>query len=133
MGRLLRILLILLLFPPLMAAVIGWIVAPSFLHPIRRELTRDLVREADASFAQVHARRRDFNVAAADGVILRGWKVWSCNSNRSWVLVFHGVADNRVGVIQQTELLLRAGYSAGAADMRRRGHDIAVPSRAAHL
>lgn len=121
MRRLLRILLILLLFPPLMAAVIGWIVAPSFLHPIRRELTSDLIREADASFAQVDARRADFNVAAPDGVMLRGWKVWSLNSNGSWVLVFHGVADNRVGVIQQAEMLLRAGYNVAMMDARAHG------------
>src|SRR6266550_3935446 len=49
--RLLRIVLILLLFPPLLAAVAGWFAGPAFLHPIRRELTPDLIREADASFA----------------------------------------------------------------------------------
>ena len=119
--RLLRVLLILLLFPPLMAGLMGWIVAPSFLHPIRRELTRDLVREADASFAQVHGRREDFTVTAPDGIILRGWKVWSLNSNGSWVLAFHGVADNRVGVIQQVELLLRAGYNVVMMDARAHG------------
>jgi hypothetical protein len=27
--------------------------------------------------------------------------------NGSWVLLFHGVADNRVGVIGQSEFLLR--------------------------
>jgi alpha-beta hydrolase superfamily lysophospholipase len=119
--RLLRTLLIILLLSPLMAGIIGWIVAPSFLHPVRRELTPDLVREADASFTQVHARREDFTVAAPDGVVLRGWKVWSFNPNGSWVLAFHGVADNRVGVIQQAELLLRAGYNVVMMDARAHG------------
>ena len=104
-----------------MAGLMGWIVAPSFLHPTRRELTRDLVREADASFAQVHGRREDFTVTAPDGIILRGWKVGSLNSNGSWVLAFHGVADNRVGVIQQAELLLRAGYNVVMMDARAHG------------
>jgi len=57
--RLIRIALILLLFPPLFAAVAGWLVAPAFLHPIRRELTPDLIREADAAFATVGATRED--------------------------------------------------------------------------
>jgi len=56
--RLIHIALILLLVPPLLAAVAGWLSAPAFLHPIRRELTPDLVREADASFATTGSRRQ---------------------------------------------------------------------------
>ena len=36
------------------------------------------------------------------------------------MLLFHGVADNRVGVIGQSEFLLRAGY--GVVMMDARGH-----------
>src|SRR6266403_961059 len=49
--RLIRIALILLLFPPFLAALAGWLVGPAYLHPIRRELTPDLIREADAPLA----------------------------------------------------------------------------------
>jgi alpha-beta hydrolase superfamily lysophospholipase len=119
--RLIRIALILLLFPPLLAAVAGWLAGPAFLHPIRRELTPDLIREADASFAVTGATRDDFEVTAPDGAILRGWKVHPKNPNGSWVLVFHGVADNRVGVIGQSEFLLRAGYSIVMMDARAHG------------
>src|SRR5277367_2923965 len=109
--RLIRIAVILLLFPPLLAAVGGWLAGPSFLHPLRREFTPDLIREADADFAAIHAQREDFNVVAPDGVDLRGWKVRPQNPNGSWVLVFHGVADNRVGGVGQACVLRRAGYS----------------------
>src|SRR5713226_3674986 len=119
--RLIRIALILLLFPPLLAAVAGWVAAPPFLHPIRRELTPDLIREADASFAAAGATREDFDVKAPDGALLRGWKVRPKNPNGNWVLVFHGVADNRVGVIGQSEFLLRAGYSIVMMDARAHG------------
>src|SRR5215470_17835275 len=119
--RLLRIALILLLFPPILAAVAGWIIGPSFLHPIRRELTASDIRDADTTFQFIHAQREDFAVKAPDGVLLRGWKVRPANPNGSWVLLFHGVADNRMGVVGQAELLLRAGYSVVMMDARAHG------------
>jgi alpha-beta hydrolase superfamily lysophospholipase len=119
--RLIRIALILLLFPPLLAAVAGWLVSPAFLHPIRRELTPDLLREADASLAVTHSQRQDFDVRAPDGAMLRGWKVIPPQPNGSWILLFHGVADNRVGVMGQSEFLLRAGYSIVMMDARAHG------------
>src|SRR5882762_8125365 len=119
--RLIRIALILLLFPPLLAAVAGWVAAPAFLHPIRRELTPDLIREAAASFTAAGATREDFDVKAPDGALLRGWKVRPKNPNGSWVLLFHGVADTRIGVIGQSEFLLGAGYSVVMIDTRAHG------------
>jgi alpha-beta hydrolase superfamily lysophospholipase len=119
--RLFRIALILLLFPPLLAAVAGWLAGPAFLHPLRRELTPDLIREADASFAINGARREDFDVRAPDGAPLRGWKVRPKSPSGSWVILFHGVADNRVGVIAQSEFLLRAGYGIVMMDARSHG------------
>lgn len=119
--RLLRIFVILLLFPPLFAGVAGWLAAPAFLHPMRRPLTPDLIAEADASFTEVHARREEFDVRAPDGALLRGWKVRPANPNGEWVLVFHGVADNRVGTLGQAEFLLKAGYSVTMMDARAHG------------
>jgi uncharacterized protein len=119
--RLIRIALLILLSLPLLAGVAGWLVGPAFLHPIRRELTRDLIREADASFAETRSQREDFEVRAPDGVILRGWKVIPPQPNGSWVLLFHGVADNRIGVVGQSEFLLRGGYSVVMMDARAHG------------
>lgn len=119
--RLVRILLILLLLPPILAGVAGWLVAPGFLHPLRRELTPGLIREADASFAHSGGHREDFEVRAPDGVLLRGWLVRAPHPNGNWVLLFHGVADNRVGVIGQSEFLLRAGYNVIMMDARSHG------------
>ncbi|HKN75443.1 MAG TPA: CocE/NonD family hydrolase [Candidatus Acidoferrum sp.] len=119
--RLIRIALILLLLPSLLAGIAGWLVAPSFLHPFRRELTPDLVREADASFALSHSFREDFDVRAPDGILLHGWKVQPPNPNGNWVLLFHGVADNRIGVVSHSEFLLRAGYSVVMMDARAHG------------
>lgn len=121
MRHLLRIALLLVLVPPVIATVMGWFVAPSFLHPVRRPLTPDLIREADASFAHSRAHREDFPVTAPDGAALRGWKVRPQEPNGSWVLLFHGVADNRAGAIGPSEILLRAGYSVVMMDQRAHG------------
>lgn len=119
--HLIRILVILLLLPPILAGLAGWLVVPAYLHPIRRELTPDLIREADAMFMHIGAFRQDFDVRAPDGVLLRGWMVTAKNSNGNWILLFHGVADNRMGVIGQAEFLLRAGYNVIMMDSRAHG------------
>ena len=119
--RLFRILLILLLFPPVFAGVAGWMAARAFLHPNRRPLTPDLVVEADVSFTEIGAHREEFDVRAPDGVLLRGWKVRPANPNGARVLVFHGVADNRMGVLEQALILLRAGYGVTMMDARAQG------------
>ena len=121
MHRPIRIVLILLLFPPFVAAVLGWFVAPAFLHPILRPLTPDLVQQADAGLAQIGAQREPFDVRAPDGALLRGWKVCAPQPNGSWVLLFHGVADNRMGVFEHALFLLRAGYGVTLMDARAHG------------
>ena len=121
MRRLLRILIILVFTPPLVAAGMGWIAGPSFLHPLRRELSPELIKEADLELSHFGVHREDFNVRAADGVLLRGWKVRSTKSDGDWVLVFHGVADNRAGVMGQAVVLLQAGYDVVMMDARAHG------------
>jgi len=126
MRRPLRIALIILLFPPTLAAVGGWLVGPSFLHPIRRELTPALIRDADVTFGEIHAQREEFDVRASDGILLRGWKVRvansrSAHSGSTWVLLFHGVADNRIGVLEHARVLLLAGYNVTMMDTRAHG------------
>src|SRR5215475_6848358 len=121
MNRVIRILSILILFPAALSAVGGWFAGPMFLHPMKRALTADLIREADESFKHTHGHREDLIVRAPDGAVLRGWKVHAENPNGSWVLLFHGVSDNRVGVIGQSEFLLQNGYSVVMMDARCHG------------
>jgi pimeloyl-ACP methyl ester carboxylesterase len=119
--RILSILLTLLLAPSIISMVVGWLVAPSFLHPERRPLTPDLVQQADVSFASIGVHRQPLDVHAPDGVLLRGWKVPAAQPNGAWVLLFHGVADNRMGVLEHALILLRAGYSVTLMDTRAHG------------
>jgi len=65
--------------------------------------------------------RDSFDVRASDGVLLRGWKVTAAEPNGNWVLVYHGVADNRMGVLEHARMLLLAGYSVVMMDSRAHG------------
>src|SRR4029077_3358866 len=121
MKRLLRILLVVLLFPLFLSTVAGWIGAPGFLHPEKRLLAPDMVRDADLTFGQIGARREEFDVRAPDGAMLRGWKVRAAKPNGAWVLVFHGVADNRYGTEEHARMLLQNGYSVVMMDSRAHG------------
>lgn len=121
MKRAIRISLILVLFPASLSIVAGWLGARGFLHPEKRALTPDMVRDADTTFQQIGARREDFDVSAPDGVVLRGWRVRPAQPNGAWVLVFHGVADNRYGTTEHARLLLQAGYGVVMMDARAHG------------
>jgi uncharacterized protein len=121
MRSLLRICVLLVLVPVLVAMAVGWLVAPSFLHPMRRPLTRDLLQQAEVSFQQIGVQGQPFDIRARDGIVLRGWKVAAREPNGSWVLLFHGVADNRMGVLDHALILLRAGYGVTLMDTRAHG------------
>jgi len=121
MARPLRILFILVLFPAALSAVAGWYGATGFLHPQKRALTPDMVRDADVTFRQIGAKREDLDVRAPDGAVLRGWKVRAAKPHGTWVLVFHGVADNRYGMTEHARLLLEAGYGVVMMDQRAHG------------
>jgi len=84
-------------------------------------LNRMRLEETQAMLARTAAAKEDFTVAAADGIPLRGWKARPPAPNGDWVLLFHGVSDNRTGNIGHAEFLLRHGYSLVMMDSRAHG------------
>ncbi|MGH9787906.1 MAG: alpha/beta hydrolase [Candidatus Acidiferrales bacterium] len=110
-----------LLAASLLSGAAGWLMGPGVVHPLRRPLTPELIRQADEAFRTLGATREDFEVRAADGVVLRGWQVRPRSPNGDWVLLFHGVSDNRVGMLGHAGLLLRNGYGVVMMDARAHG------------
>jgi len=104
-----------------LAAGAGRLLGSGVLHPARKPLVASQIAIADAAFARVNAHRDDFDVHASDGVLLRGWKVHAAEPNGAWVLLFHGVSDNRTGVVGYAEFLLHSGYSVVMMDARAHG------------
>ena len=117
------------------SAFAGHWAASMSLHPARRALTPELIAQADEVFRRDNATRIPWNVRTRDGIILRGWLVQPASSStrdsssnatnakepRDWVLLFHGVSDNRVGDLGVADFLLRAGYAVVMMDSRAHG------------
>jgi alpha-beta hydrolase superfamily lysophospholipase len=113
------VLLVLLLLVCVGSAPVGRWLVPSVLHPANLNPRR--ARQTDQMLARTGAAKEDFSVRTADGIELRGWKVRARSPNGDWVLLFHGVSDNRTGVLGAAELLLRHGYDVVMMDSRAHG------------
>jgi uncharacterized protein len=119
MRRLLYVLLAIFLILPIVAAGVGTQLGPVVLHPAN--LNPDRREETSAMLARTGAMKQDFEVRATDGVTLKGWKVSPPRPNGDWVLLYHGVSDNRTGNLGHAEFLLRHGYSVVMMDSRAHG------------
>jgi hypothetical protein len=86
---------VLLLLVPIFAAFVGRALGPGLLHP--QNLNPARVEQTEEMLNRAGATKIDFLVHAPDGVELQGWKVRARYSNDDWILLFHGVSDNRTG------------------------------------
>jgi hypothetical protein len=84
------------------------------LHPERTAQT-------EAMLARTGATKEDFEVRTPDGITLKGWKVRAAYPNGDWIIVLHGVSDNRTGNLGHAEFLLRNGYNVVMMDSRAHG------------
>jgi hypothetical protein len=104
---------------PLLAAFVGSSIGSGILHPMRLNAMR--LEDTQKMLARTSAAKEDFTVSAQDGITLKGWKVRPVSANGDWVLLYHGVSDNRTGVLGHAEFLLRNGYSIVMMDSREHG------------
>jgi uncharacterized protein len=113
--------IVMLLAAPVLAAFVGNSLVDGILHPARLPLTPERIVRIDEMLQRTGASKQDFIVKARDGAELRGWKVRPKKSNCDWVILFHGIADNRTGDSGHAEFLLRHGYSVVMMDSRAQG------------
>ncbi|HKV03698.1 MAG TPA: alpha/beta hydrolase [Candidatus Acidoferrales bacterium] len=119
MRRLIYVVVILLALVPIGAGLLGRAIGPGVLHPVRLNFER--LDETAQMLARTGAVKADFTVEARDSIKLQGWKVRPPLANGDWVMLFHGVSDNRTGVLGHAEILLRRGYSVVMMDARAHG------------
>jgi uncharacterized protein len=91
------------------------------LHPGRRLLEAGAEAQAQAAAAHNHAELTEATIQAGDGVTLRGWNMRPLHGNGDAVILLHGVADNRAGMLGNADLLLRHGYEVLLPDARAHG------------
>jgi pimeloyl-ACP methyl ester carboxylesterase len=98
---------------------VGHEIGPRLIHPVNLNPRRTLLTQR--MLDRTGAVKENFSVRTSDGVVLRGWKIRSCSPNGNWVLLLHGVSDNRTGVLGHAELLLRHHYNVVLMDSRAHG------------
>jgi alpha-beta hydrolase superfamily lysophospholipase len=119
MRRASYITIVFLLLVPILAGLVGDAMGPGTLHPAR--LNPERLQHAQEMFRRTKASGEDFVLQTRDNVELRGWKVRVAKPNGDWVLLFHGVSDNRTGMLGSADLLLRHGLSVVMMDSRAHG------------
>jgi uncharacterized protein len=112
---------VLVLLASALSGLIGYMEGPWILHPSRRPLSPELISQAGGELRAVGAACEDFQVRASDGAVLRGWIGRPSAANGDWVLLLHGVADNRAGMAGYAGFLLRKGYGVVLMDSRAQG------------
>jgi pimeloyl-ACP methyl ester carboxylesterase len=76
---------------------------------------------ADALAHNTGSTWEDVRVVAGDGVALDGWQFRPGQPNGSVVILLHGIADNRLGMLAHASFLLRNGFSVLLLDLRGHG------------
>jgi len=115
------VLVVLVLLASGVSGLVGYTEGPWILHPARRPMSPGQISEVDGVFRAAGATRKDFQVRASDGAVLRGWLGRPSAANGDWILLLHGVADNRAGMVGYASFLLRDGYGVLLMDARAQG------------
>ena len=103
------------------SAIAGYIICNSALHPSKRELTEQTMRRATVIATQVNASLKEVSIHAKDGIILKAWYFDEASGSNKSVILFHGLSDNRKGMIGYVQLFLRNGYNVLTPDWRAHG------------
>jgi uncharacterized protein len=91
------------------------------LHPGRRVLTDSDRRQGALIAERLGSGLTDASVVGADGSELRGWLLRPRQGNHDFVILLHGLSDNRMGMIGYAEIFVNRGYGVLIADARAHG------------
>jgi uncharacterized protein len=116
-----RTLLLFLCVYLLLCALGGFFLVEGALHPFKRELPQQAFRRATVIAKQSNASLKDVSIHAKDGIILKGWYFDEASDTNNTVILFHGLGDNRKGMIGYIQLFLRNGYNVLTPDWRGHG------------
>jgi uncharacterized protein len=105
----------------ILALAAGVFVAEGTLHPGRRPLPKrspslglKIADLNDADLAEV-------TISAADGAALQAWSLHPRKDTGDAVILFHGLSDNRLGMLAYAQIFLKHGYDVLMPDARAHG------------
>jgi len=99
----------------------GLFVAEAALHPGRRVLLDSDRQHAELTVQRHDSQLTDVSIHGEDGSTLRGWILRPRQGNRDFVILLHGLSDNRMGMIGYAEFFVSHGYNVLMADARAHG------------
>ncbi len=89
-------------------------IPPALRRAPRDDLAREVAQATGSTWRPVEIR-------AADGAILRAWWFTPATAGNSAVILLHGVADTRMGMLGHARLLLQHGFATLVPDSRGHG------------
>src|SRR6201987_3764749 len=104
-----------------LSVIAGLLLADRTLHPVRRPVSAENEALARQMALRHDSELTDVAMVAADGATLRAWRIHPLHSNRSAVILLHGLSDNRAGMTGYDELLLSHGFNVLMPDARAHG------------
>jgi uncharacterized protein len=119
--RRLRLVLFFVAVYTLLCCVSGVFIADATLHPGRRPLLGTDQIQAGAMTQRHNSHLREVEISAFDGISLRAWEIRPARENGKAIILFHGLSDNRMGMIGYAEMLVNHGYTVLLPDARAHG------------
>ncbi len=98
----------------------AYMLAESTVHPHRHRPSKDATARAQEIARESNAVLIETKITARDGTELRAW-YFSNNAGNGAVLLYHGQANNREGMLTYVPIFLRHGYSVLDPDSRAHG------------
>jgi uncharacterized protein len=106
--------------------VIAIVLGEFALHPARVPIRNRAAAQGVA--ARFGAVLEDVSIASADGTQLQGWFVRPAQAVGDAIILFHGIGDNRQGMMGLAERFLSHGYSVLLPDSRGQGASGGLPT-----
>jgi fermentation-respiration switch protein FrsA (DUF1100 family) len=119
--KLIRRLLILAIVYLGFCAFIGYFLAEGALHPRRKPISEKSKQKASAIAEKVQSNLQNVRTFATDQTKLAAWYFESSKPTSKTVLLFHGLSDNRGGMVGYSLFLLREQYNVLIPDWRAHG------------
>ena len=105
----------------LICTVIGVVAVEGAVHPAHLQLSEADEQQAAMIAIANHAVLTDASVVTHDGATLRAWSIRPVDWNGDTVILLHGQAGNRSGMLGPAAMLLRHGFATLLPDARAHG------------